>query len=412
MKPLRILAILFIYGVVSVAWFILGGTTKFRTESPHSFAEREKVEGLWGSPHRQHSPFIEPVVGSKPGPPDGTATDPIRSTLDVELQLDHRMKGLRWYSLYDVRFAGEWDFDRENAANDQLVITLPDDQSIYDAFELTLNGERQEISPERGRIVVPLADHPGSVHVSLAYASRGQGTWQYLQRQGGGALKDFTLRMRTNFDEIDFPEAGLSPSSRVHVDGGTELEWRFSNTITTRGIGMVMPERIQPGELAAQLSFTAPISLLFFFLVVLLLSKLENLDVHPVNYMFLAASFFSFHLLFAYTVDRLPLGVAFGLASAVSVSMVTTYLRLVVSAKFGFLKAGVAQLVYLVGFSAAHFLEGFTGLTVTVLSIATLFLCMLLTGRVRWSEALAPASPAGPPRGPYRAEDTHVVTAQ
>jgi inner membrane protein involved in colicin E2 resistance len=174
---------------------------------------------------------------------------------------------------------------------------------------------------------------------------------------------------------------------------------------------MVMPERLQPGELAAQLSFTAPISLLFFFLVIALLAKLEGLDVHPVNYMFLAASFFSFHLLFAYTVDRIPLGLAFALASGVSVVMVTTYLRLVVSAKFGFLKAGVAQLVYLVGFSAAHFLEGFTGLTVTVLSIATLFLCMLLTGRVRWSEALATPAPASPPLGPYRQGEAAHATA-
>jgi hypothetical protein len=46
--------------------------------------------------------------------------------------------------------------------------------------------------------------------------------------------------------------------------------------------------------------------------------------------------------------------------------------------------------VYLVGFSLAHFWEGYTGLTVTVLSIVTLFLLMQLTGRIRWS-ALAQA---------------------
>jgi hypothetical protein len=407
MKPLRVLALLFIYGVVSLAWFVLGGTTKYRTQSPDTVSARSEVDRLWGAPHRQLAPFIESRA-----PKEASAHDPIRSSIDVDLHLDHRMKGLRWYSLYDVRFAGQWDFEREDLGDEQLVITLPDAQSIYDEFDLTVNGQARDVSPDGGRIIVPLAGEPGSVQVSLSYASRGQGQWQYLQRHGGGALKDFTLRMRTNFDEIDFPEAGLSPSGRANVAGGTELEWRFSNIITTRGIGMVMPERIQPGELAAQLSFTAPISLFFFFLVVLLLTKLEGLDVHPVNYMFLGASFFSFHLLFSYTVDRLPLGLAFALASTVSVVMVTSYLRLVVSAKFGFLKAGVAQLVYLVGFSAAHFLEGFTGLTVTVLSIATLFLCMLLTGRVRWSEVLAPAVPAGPPRGPYRHGEDPTFTAQ
>jgi hypothetical protein len=404
MKPLRVLAILFIYGVVSVAWFVLGGATKFRTQSPEPKSAR--IERLWGSPHTQPAPFVESLPGA-----EASTRDPIRSTIDVDLHLDHRMKGLRGYSLYDVRFAGEWDFEREDLGSERLVIALPDAQSIYDEFELTVNGQVQDVSPEGGRVTVSLVDQPGPLHVALSYASRGQGSWQYLQRHGGGALKDFTLRMRTNFDAIDFPETGLSPSRRLHVEDGTELEWRFTNIITTRGIGMVMPERLQPGELAAQLSFTAPISLLFFFLVIALLAKLEGLDVHPVNYMFLAASFFSFHLLFAYTVDRIPLGLAFALASGVSVVMVTTYLRLVVSAKFGFLKAGVAQLVYLVGFSAAHFLEGFTGLTVTVLSIATLFLCMLLTGRVRWSEALATPAPASPPLGPYRQGEAAHATA-
>jgi hypothetical protein len=62
----------------------------------------------------------------------------------------------------------------------------------------------------------------------------------------------------------------------------------------------------------------------------------------------------------------------------------------------------VAQLLYLVGFSLAHFWQGYTGLTVTVLGVATLFALMQLTGRVRWAEVLATGSmPApGPAAGP------------
>ena len=63
-------------------------------------------------------------------------------------------------------------------------------------------------------------------------------------------------------------------------------------------------------------------------------------------------------------------------------------------------EAAAGQILYLVGFSLAHFWEGFTGLTVTVLSILTLFVLMQLTGRVRWSQvfegktSLAAATPA------------------
>ena len=109
---------------------------------------------------------------------------------------------------------------------------------------------------------------------------------------------------------------------------------------------------------------------------------------HPINHFFLAAAFFSFHLLFGYTADRLPVEQAFALASVVSVLLVVSYLRLVVGPRFALVEAGLAQLLYLVGFSLAHFWEGFTGLTVTVLGILTLFALMQLTGRIRWAEVL------------------------
>jgi hypothetical protein len=68
--------------------------------------------------------------------------------------------------------------------------------------------------------------------------------------------------------------------------------------------------------------------------------------------------------------------------------LVVSYLRLVVSPRFALREAAIGQLVYLIGFSMAHFWEGYTGLTITVLAILTLFLLMQSTGRLRWSEVL------------------------
>jgi hypothetical protein len=42
---------------------------------------------------------------------------------------------------------------------------------------------------------------------------------------------------------------------------------------------------------------------------------------------------------------------------------------------------GLAQLVYLVGFSLTFLLKGFTGLSITVGAILTLFMMMQVTGR-------------------------------
>ncbi len=57
--------------------------------------------------------------------------------------------------------------------------------------------------------------------------------------------------------------------------------------------------------------------------------------------------------------------------------------------RFAAVEAGLAQIVYLVLFSYAFFFEGYTGLTVTAGSIATLFAATQLTGRVRWPEKFA-----------------------
>ena len=55
-------------------------------------------------------------------------------------------------------------------------------------------------------------------------------------------------------------------------------------------------------------------------------------------------------------------------------------------AGFALVETGLSQFVYLVLFTYTFFLEGFTGLTVTIFCILTLFLVMPLTGRLDWSE--------------------------
>ena len=225
--------------------------------------------------------------------------------------------------------------------------------------------------------------------MSTSYRSRGMESWAYRPANGVGSLENFSLRMITDFDEIDFPVSTMSPSSKTREADGWVLDWTFDRVVTGHGMGMVLPHPVQPGELAAQMSLSAPVSLLFFFVVIYVLSVLRGIDIHPLNYLLIAGAFFAFHLLFAYSADRLPVEVAFGLASAVSVVLVVSYLRLVVSTRFALVEAGLAQLVYLVCFSLAHFWEGFTGLMVTVLGVLTLFLVMQLTGRVQWSAVLS-----------------------
>ena len=130
-------------------------------------------------------------------------------------------------------------------------------------------------------------------------------------------------------------------------------------------------------------------SLLFFFTVMVILGVLSGKSLHPMNYFFLAAAFFSFHLLLAYLVDHLQIHASFLISSAVSLFLVVTYLRRAAGLRSTVREAALAQLVYLVLFSYAFFFEGYTGLTVTIGAVLTLFVLMQITARVDWGEVFA-----------------------
>jgi inner membrane protein involved in colicin E2 resistance len=115
-------------------------------------------------------------------------------------------------------------------------------------------------------------------------------------------------------------------------------------------------------------------------------------SLHPMHYWFIAAAFFAFHLLLAYLVDHVSVHVAFVTSALVSLSLVISYLRLITGMRHALVQAGGAQLIFLVLFSYAFFFEGFTGLSITVGAIITLFALMQMTARVSWDDVFAKSS--------------------
>lgn len=411
MKPLlRISAIAFIFVCISIAWLILGGIMHDRTSS-QGRELRESVSELWGQPQIQQAPALdfhwqthrtvirEERVGKKTRHVQEIVTSDhnqkvsAESTdLDVDLHLDQRLKGLMWYSLYDIGFHGRWTYvhTHEMPGTLRIDFPFPDIGGVYDDFQFVVNGVSLELTPDSGHVSTIIEVIPGDqVELKIGYASRGLDSWAYLPAHGVARLKDFNVRMHTDFALIDFPSHSISPSKKTRTEAGWDLDWTFKQVVTGHRVGMSVPKKIQPGKLASSLSLFAPISLLFFFTIIWVLASLRNIDIHPINYIFMGAAFFAFHLLFSYSVDHLTVIPAFVTASVTSIVLVVSYLRLVVSSRFAFVEAAAAQLVYLVGFSMAHFWEGYTGLTVTVLSVMTLFILMQLTGRIRWTEVLS-----------------------
>ncbi|HUF65172.1 MAG TPA: inner membrane CreD family protein [Gemmatimonadaceae bacterium] len=409
----RIIAIAFIFVVTSAAWLALGATIFARThQSQQQLTGR--VSSTWGSRQAQPAPLaytLGPLVGSgiEPAPAtvegrpvpamrDATTTTRQRDLLPLEqtrarvdFQLDHRRKGLLWYSTYAVAFDGSFNF-RNTTASDSVVFEfpLPASQAIYDDIRMLLNGVPVEYAARGQSLVTSALLGRGQIAtLAVAYRSHGLDEWRYVLGSDVSAARDFELVMRTDFAAIDFPENTLSPTDRRRSGDGWELRWRYSSLLSGFQIGMDMPRKLQPGPLAGRIAFFAPVSLLFFFAVMFIITTLRRIDLHPMNYAFLAAAFFAFHLLMSYLVDHISIHLAFLISSAVSIALVVSYLRLAVGPRFAFREAAAAQFIYLVLFSYAFFFEGFTGLAITIGSIVTLFVAMQLTGRIRWSEVFA-----------------------
>ncbi len=402
----RIIGIGLIFVVVSIAWIILGASMEFRSQSMDGKLSGE-VGSLWGTPQHQASPQVViqntvlkevqeqvdgknvaktvPEVVEESWPLDG-------SDIKVALGLDYRQKGLMWYTTYNVAFDASYRIvnDSDQARDLFFDFRFPNAGATYDDFVLQV-GERkvENIDVKDGRIRTPLHLAPGEkAVVNVAYKSRGMDEWWYtFGDQNVKQVKDFNLVMNTDFKDIDYPEQSISPSKpAVDTSQGKEISWQIENMLTGVQIGMDLPDKLDPGPWAAQVIFFAPISLLLFLFMVVVFTVMREVDIHPVNYFFICAAYFSFHLLLAYLVDHVSIHAAFAISAAVSILLVLSYMRLVVGSRFAFVEIGLSQLVFLVLFSYTFFFEGYTGLSITALCVLSLFIAMQLTAKVDWNK--------------------------
>jgi hypothetical protein len=418
----RLVAIGFVFLCSSIAWGILAGVTERRTHSVDRDL-RQQVERIWGAPQVQEPPAVtwtEKATRKVESIEDGRKvlrTVEVRiphavplqaSAIDVALGLDHRQKGLLWYATYAVNFAASYVIVNSAAQARELEIALPfpSKNAVFDDLRFEVVGKEwlEPPAPVHNRIVGRLRLQPGErVTVRAGYRSQGLDRWTYSFGAGIVEVRDFRLSVLTNFSAIDFPDGSISPAHKKREGNGWLLSWEFRRLVSGVNIAVVMPEKLQPGPLASQIAGFAPVSLFFFIVVMLAIGIVRGVDLHPMHFFFLSAAFFAFHLLFAYLADQVSIHASFAIAAVVSLALTTSYLRLVFGARFAFLAAGAAQLVYLVLFSYAFFFKGLTGLAITIGAVATLFVLMQVTAKIRWDEVFAARGAGGARQRPGEA---------
>lgn len=406
----RLVAIGIIWLGCAIAWLILGSAMVVRSGEA-SKEMTEEVQKLWGPAMVQLPPRALAALPA-PAPAEGAQT-PAQgelavapkasldgSDIEVNLALTHRQKGLLWFPTYAVDFAAKYAFvnNAEDAATYTLEFPLHSGEVVYDGFAVTDEaGQLVDVAIREGGARWQISMEAGERRqFGVRYKSRGTSQWHYQLTAGTGKVKNFRLTLDTDFGDIDFLPGSLSPSKKTVEEAAFHGDWMFDSLIASSSIGVELPQKTNPGPLASRITFFAPVGLLFFFFVVAIFAAAQRREIHPLNYLFFGCAFFAYHLLFSYLVDHLDIGPSLAIASVVSVVLVVTYARLFVGWKFALREMGIAMALYLVLFSVTFLWKGFTGLSITVGAILSLFVMMQITGRARWADALKGNEP---PRG-------------
>ena len=229
----RMAAIVFIFLCIAAAWAALGATVMTRTGNQDE-SLKTAVGQLWGTQQRQLAPQVhyqtirqtrvETAQGGK------TVTETKYETINhpllldgsdikVDLNLEYRQKGLLWYSTYRVRFDGKYRVTNYTDAESDISFdfSAPAQGGVYDNFRLVVGGKEIPNLPFNAGVLshkIRLA--PGqSETVEVGYGSQGMDEWWYDFGNEVSQVKNFSLAMRTDFDQIDYPQSSLSPRQRT-----------------------------------------------------------------------------------------------------------------------------------------------------------------------------------------------------
>ncbi len=380
----RLIAICLIVACTSIGWFILAGALQLRSSSTESRLSPE-VARNWGPELKQEHPalFYESATEARVR----RELQPESSTINVALAYEPKRKGLLWNRTYFVTFDAEYLVKNPMPIAQTIYVAFrfPSAEARYDQFTLRFGEKQTDKAPNNGEIRESLLIPPGGqVPLQVKYRAAGTNAWSYLFK--ARRVKNLHLAMTTDFREINVPPGAESPTARELDGNGWKLRWDYTDVIGANAIGMDMPAATNPGDVAKRMTFFAPVSLLFFFAVLVIFAIVMQRRLHPMNYFFLAAGCFAFQLMFAYLVDLLPLLPSFLISAAVSVALVNGYLWRAAGVEFARISTA-AQVAYMVLFSYSFFFEGLTGITITIGAVITLALLMAFTARINWENA-------------------------
>ncbi len=242
------------------------------------------VEHIWGKPHVQRDLVVvhHYTVPVKEDVRDNlgrvvtrtrmeTRTVPqnsiTRTRGEATLTRSERQKGTAKYPGFKLacHFVYTVTNFAERATEADFIFPLSPGQSLMTGFQVRVNGadqsRRLNLDAENATWTLPMA--PGAIdEVDITYASRGLQRF-YYQIGDEREIRDLQFILLLPDippSDVNYPEGCIPPTEGIAHTGdghGSVLVWKLDRALTTRGMGIALPQPEQPGEEIARVLHAA-----------------------------------------------------------------------------------------------------------------------------------------------------------
>lgn len=395
------------YMLIGVFWMLfsagsvaIGFRISERHESTYS-RNYKSVSDIWGGTIDQNPPSLTYSVYEETETYNNTTNQYERRRtlvphdigfvshkLNIKIDSNVRTKGLLKFPGYLLHFSGEYILRNSLDKQERLSFTFPLPSNAGNIMDIKvyLNGNPfTEDANLADGINYNIDMKPGEERtIKIDYKAQGTGSFSYLMGNMVREIKKLEANLETDFPDYDIPDHAMIPLDMNSDSKVSKITWKGENLVTGQSISLKFSLKDDYGHLASKLFFYAPLSLLLFMMVFILFVVSNEINLHPMHYLFLIGGFFVFYLLGSYMISFMNVILGIVLSLGISTGIMVYYMILLKKGKTLVQITANSAFIFQWVFSLAFFFPEYTGFLITVATIISFVALMRTTANTDW----------------------------
>jgi hypothetical protein len=402
LKILRYVVILFFWAGFSVAAVSIGVWIDSKHKSSYE-RNLKSVNQIWGGSLVQEPPSLTyETLGEREYEDKSTGAIKVQTTtiekslgfesqiLNIEIKKNIRKKGLLIFPGYNLDYSASYTFKNPTNKTSKIrfYMGLPSNSGNINNISVLLDGKTfvSDGSFTEGLRWTKNME-PNETHTfQIQYKAQGTKTFTYSLGSQPTQIKKLLISLTTDYDNFLIPDSSMVPSKEVLESGNNKLIWEIENLVSGQNISLDFILEGNYGEVASKFFLYSPLALFLFLISILLFTSAKEISLHPMNYLFILASFFVFYLLGSYLISYINIIYGILLSLFISSGIILYYIKLLNKGKLLINIVSISTLIFQWFFSIAFFFPEHTGLLITISSIIAFVILLKSTATTNWED--------------------------